>query len=141
MEFNATFLVSAISFIVFVLIMNAILYNPVIKIMEERQAFLDKNEQDTNEANSKAEEFNEKKNAELAKARAEAKNIVDSGVEKFRAENKLAIDNYSAEQKEKTENQKTELYNEMQGAKETLKQSSDDISKMITDKVLEVKNV
>lgn len=141
MEFNATFLVSAISFIVFVFIMNTVLYRPVIKIMEERQAFLDKNEKDTEDANRQAEEFATKKEAELAKARAEAKSIVDNGTEKFKAENKAALDNYSSEQKQLTEDKKSELYNEMTSAKETLKQSSDDISRMITDKILEVKNV
>lgn len=141
MEFNATFLVSAISFIVFVFIMNTVLYRPVIKIMEERQAFLDKNEKDTEDANRQAEEFATKKEAELAKARAEAKSIVDNGTEKFKAENKVALDNYSSEQKQLMEDKKSELYNEMTSAKETLKQSSDDISRMITDKILEVKNV
>lgn len=141
MEFNATFLVSAISFIVFVFIMNTVLYRPVIRIMEERQAFLDKNEKDTEDANRQAEEFATKKEAELAKARAEAKSIVDNGTEKFEAENKAALDKYSSEQKQLTEDKKSELYNEMTSAKETLKQSSDDISRMITDKILEVKNV
>ena len=141
MDFNATFLVSAISFIVFVFIMNTVLYRPVIRIMEERQAFLDKNEKDTEDANRQAEEFATKKEAELAKARAEAKSIVDNGTEKFKAENKAALDKYSSEQKQLTEDKKSELYNEMTSAKETLKQSSDDISRMITDKILEVKNV
>ena len=141
MEFNATFLVSAISFIVFVFIMNTVLYRPVIRIMEERQAFLDKNEKDTEDANRQAEEFATKKEAELAKARAEAKSIVDNGTEKFKAENKAALDKYSSDQKQLTEDKKSELYNEMTSAKETLKQSSDDISRMITDKILEVKNV
>ncbi|MGN0197171.1 MAG: ATP synthase F0 subunit B [Candidatus Gastranaerophilaceae bacterium] len=141
MEFNATFLVSAISFIVFVFIMNTVLYRPVIRIMEERQAFLDKNEKDTEDANRQAEEFATKKEAELAKARAEAKSIVDNSTEKFKAENKAALDKYSSEQKQLTEDKKSELYNEMTSAKETLKQSSDDISRMITDKILEVKNV
>lgn len=141
MEFNATFLVSAISFIVFVFIMNTVLYRPVIRIMEERQAFLDKNEKDTEDANRQAKEFATKKEAELAKARAEAKSIVDNGTEKFKAENKAALDKYSSEQKQLTEDKKSELYNEMTSAKETLKQSSDDISRMITDKILEVKNV
>lgn len=141
MEFNATFLVSAISFIVFVFIMNTVLYRPVIRIMEERQAFLDKNEKDTEDANRQAEEFATKKEAELAKARAEAKSIVDNGTEKFKTENKAALDKYSSEQKQLTEDKKSELYNEMTSAKETLKQSSDDISRMITDKILEVKNV
>ena len=37
MEFNATFIVSAISFIVFSIIMNAIFYKPLSKVVLERQ--------------------------------------------------------------------------------------------------------
>ena len=37
MEFNATFIVSVISFIIFTLLMNEILYKPVSKIVEERE--------------------------------------------------------------------------------------------------------
>ena len=42
MEFNATFLVSAISFIVFTFIMNAIFYKPLTSIIEERENFINK---------------------------------------------------------------------------------------------------
>ena len=46
-EFNATFLVAMISFVVFIIIMNAILYKPILSIIEERQAYIDKNNNDT----------------------------------------------------------------------------------------------
>ena len=34
MEFNATLLISSISFIIFVIIMNQILYKPILAIMQ-----------------------------------------------------------------------------------------------------------
>ena len=43
MEFDATFLIAVISFIVFVLLMNKIFYAPVLKIMQARQSFVEKN--------------------------------------------------------------------------------------------------
>ena len=48
MEINATILVSAISFIVFIFIMNKILYKPVLEIIEKRQNYIyaNKNESD-----------------------------------------------------------------------------------------------
>ena len=36
MEFNATFIITAISFIIFVFLMNTILYRPLEKIVDER---------------------------------------------------------------------------------------------------------
>ena len=73
MEFNATFFVSAISFIVFTLIMNKIFYNPLAKIMEERQKFIDAAVSDAKYSNDKADEIlkdrDEKLNSSLVKSR------------------------------------------------------------------------
>jgi F0F1-type ATP synthase membrane subunit b/b' len=43
MEFNGTFFVTIITFIVFVFLMNKILYAPILNIMEERKNFVDGN--------------------------------------------------------------------------------------------------
>ena len=40
MEFNATFFVTAISFIVFTFIMNKIFYTPLTKVIDEREEFI-----------------------------------------------------------------------------------------------------
>lgn len=141
MEFNATFLISALSFIVFVFIMNAIFYQPVIKIMEERKSFLDKNEQDAVKANANTEEIYEQKQKELSKARAEAKVLVDEGSEKFKSENRVVLENFSTEQKHKTSEEKNKLNDEAKNSQNELNQSSEDISKMITSKILGVENV
>ncbi|MGN0015267.1 MAG: hypothetical protein ACI37T_07620 [Candidatus Gastranaerophilaceae bacterium] len=141
MEFNATFLISALSFIVFVFIMNAIFYQPVIKIMEERKAFIDKNEQDTEKANINSEKISEQKQSELAKARAEAKVSVDDGSEKFKTENKVILENFSKEQKDRTEAEKNKLNDEAKIAQNELNQSSEDFSKIITSKILGAENV
>ena len=43
MEFNATFLATIISFVLFVILMNKILYAPILNIMEQRKSFIDGN--------------------------------------------------------------------------------------------------
>ena len=43
MEFNGTFLIAAISFIIFTLLMNKILYKPVSEIIEKRKLFFEEN--------------------------------------------------------------------------------------------------
>lgn len=141
MEFNATFLISALSFIVFVFIMNAIFYQPVMKIMEERNAFINKNEQDAMKANADSEEISKQKQNELSKVRAEAKVSVDEGSAKFKTENKAVIETFAADQKHKTETEKNKLNNEAINSQPELNQSSENISKMITNKILGVENV
>ena len=44
MEFNATFLATIISFLVFVFLMNKILYEPMGRIVAERKTFIDEND-------------------------------------------------------------------------------------------------
>lgn len=138
MEFNATFLVSAISFIVFVFIMNAILYKPVIKIMEEREAFLKSNFDEAEAARFETGKISDKKQSELAAARAEATSIVSDGTAKFKAENKTETDEFEKAQKSRIEEEKTVLKDEAENSKDSLNNGSSEISKIIVDKVLGV---
>ncbi len=57
MEFNATFIVSAISFIVFTIIMNAIFYKPIQKIVTERQKFIDENYEEAKKHKANSEKI------------------------------------------------------------------------------------
>ena len=43
LEFNATFIVAMLSFIVFITIMNAIFYKPILSVIEKRKDFIDSN--------------------------------------------------------------------------------------------------
>ncbi len=138
MEFNATFLVSAISFILFVFIMNAILYKPVIKVMEEREAFLKANSDEAEIARSSAKEFADKKQSELAAARKEATETVAEGTAKFKEENKNLIEEFEKSQKARAEEEKLMLKNEADNSKDDLSKGSAEISKIIVDKVLGV---
>ncbi len=141
MEFNATFLISAISFIIFVFIMNTIFYKPILRIMEERKAFIEKNEQKIADANNQSKELEEKKEREIQSARANAKATVDNGLERVKSENKEIMNNFTEEQKQRAENEKRELNKESINSKEELKEKSKNISRIITNKILEVENV
>lgn len=43
LEFNATFFIAMFSFVIFMMIMNAILYKPLERIVKERKDLIDKN--------------------------------------------------------------------------------------------------
>lgn len=74
MEFNATFLVSAISFILFTLIMNKIFYKPLEKVMAERQKFIDDAKTDALNSSSKADAILKDREDRLNKSTADSKN-------------------------------------------------------------------
>ena len=76
MEFNATFLVSFVSFIVFVLVMNQILYKPLDRIVRERKQFVDGNYNDANDATQKATALIKDRADRIAKAGSDARKVM-----------------------------------------------------------------
>lgn len=76
MEFNATFIVSAISFIVFVFIMNAIFYKPLQKTVDERQKFIDDTTEEAKRHREKSEAILKDKERKLEKTKHDAKKII-----------------------------------------------------------------
>jgi F0F1-type ATP synthase membrane subunit b/b' len=56
-EFNATFIVAMLSFAVFILIMNAIFYNPILNMMRTREEYINSNYEDSKKLEASAEEF------------------------------------------------------------------------------------
>ncbi len=134
MEFNATFLVSAISFLVFVFLMNKIFYAPLTNVIIEREKLVD----DTlNEAkNSKDEALNILKEREdkLNKAYNDSKKLISDSVE-----------NANLKSKEMTQKAKSDSVAEINKQKESLKQENDsldlnatvnDLAQTITAKIL-----
>ena len=76
MEFNATFLISAISFILFTLIMNKIFYKPLERVMDERQKFIDETKSDAEKSNLKAQAIINNREERLTKSAADSKKLV-----------------------------------------------------------------
>jgi len=76
MEFNATFIVAFVSFIVFTIIMNLILYKPLSKIVAERQKFIDDHYKEAKENTAKSEAILKDKERKLDKTKHEAKKII-----------------------------------------------------------------
>ena len=135
MEFNATFLITAISFITFTILMNVILYRPLEKIVEERKELIEKNYSDSESAKLETKSILEKKAQELAQAKAEAKDSVtsklkkdyDESAEKLR-EGKIKSVRYISEQKEK-------LKSESEMTEANLSENIKQYAQMIKDKL------
>ena len=115
MEINATILVSAISFIVFIFIMNKILYKPVLEIMEKRQNYIDANKNEADEHHKKAQQLLVDKAARVAEAQRTSRDIVASKADAIKEEKskvlndtKDSVTSYFSEQKQNLAHQKDE---------------------------------
>ena len=114
MEFNATFLITIISFITFTILMNVILYRPLERIVDERKKLIEKNYSDGESAKLEAKSILEKKANELAQAKADAKHSIDVNLKK----------DYD-ESSEKLREEKVKSVQYLSEQKDLLKQESD----------------
>lgn len=137
LEFDGTFLFALISFIIFVILMNLILYRPIVKIMDERQKFLDKNKDTALQSKQKAADILKNTENEILSAKLEASNILSETQNAIKAERNSAIKEKKDEIKEKTLSHSTFLQSQKDEAGNALKNEINDFVKMAVSKVLE----
>ncbi len=136
MEFNATFLASAISFIVFTLIMNKVLYKPLTDIIAKRQAYLDANDNASSENLSSAKSIKEDKEKKVASSKSEAKNMIFAQIDASKEEKAQKEVEKKQEISEKLESQKGELQNEKNQLSEQIKGNVEELSDAVMSKFL-----
>ena len=121
MEFNATFLVSAISFIVFTFVMNKIFYNPLGRVISERQKFLDETRNDALFSNNKAEAILKDRDDKLSKSVADAKKLVADKVNEANENSRTLTGKAKQKSMEEITSAKLSLHDEANQSKEELK--------------------
>ncbi len=136
MEFNATFLVSAISFIVFTFVMNKIFYNPLGRVISERQKFLDETRNDVLFSNNKAEAILKDRDDKLSKSVADAKKLVADKVNEANENSRTLTGKAKQKSMEEITSAKLSLHDEANQSKEELKNKVKDLAEVISSKVL-----
>ena len=136
MEFNGTFFAAIISFLVFVFVMNKMLYEPVRRIVNERNNFISGNYDSATENNSKADELSNQREEKISDAKDEARgkyNEILAGFKDKRTDIVKDAQNKSHEELEQAYDNLNNLSNE---AKESLKWKMTDLANDIVEKVL-----
>ena len=136
MEFDATFLIAAISFIVFVFIMNKIFYAPVLKIMRERQLYIEKNYDSAKENKQEISKQTLYRAEKLEETRSNARSIIAENSKKLKTERSKQISDYKEKSFKSINEEKDSLKNSALEAKEILKDNVVDIAKNISLKIL-----
>lgn len=85
-EFNATLIVAILSFVVFMFIMNAIFYRPILNIIRKREDYIDTNYKDAKDITKKAQEITDEYNEKLSNAKDEARHNVASRIDEIQKE-------------------------------------------------------
>ena len=136
MEINATILVSTVSFIVFIFVMNAILYKPVIEIIEKRQAYIDKNKQEADEHQKKAKALIEDRDSKIADAQRKSRDIVASKSDALKAEKAKVLADTKQTVSEYFNEQKENLAKQRKDCSENMKHDIADLANRLTTKLM-----
>ncbi len=136
MEFDATFIISAISFVIFVFIMNKIFYAPVLRIIRERQNFVDNNFTEANKTNLEVKSRKKIHDEKLEKTRDIARMEVATATKRFKQEGSRIISEYKADLYHNVSKEKENLKNSAIEANEVLKDNVVDIAKNISTLIL-----
>lgn len=135
MEFNATFLVSAVSFIIFTLIMNKLLYQPISDIIAKRQAFLDGNSVVAKKNLDESVALRDDKAKKVSTTRTEVKRMISEEVAKSKGQKAQKEKEKKSEMADKIAEQKQALANEKANATDRLSESLDELSESIISKL------
>lgn len=139
-EFNATFLVAMFSFVVFIMIMNAIFYRPVLNIMIKRDEYINSNHMQAKDFSDKAEQYTAQREKKLHatqdNCRQKIKDIVEETQELANEKTRAAKE----QSKAKIQSKKDILTREEQTLKNTVKSTVvSDLALSITTKLLGAK--
>ena len=136
MEFSATFLATIVSFIVFVFLMNKVLYAPILNVMEARKNFIADNLKTAEKNNAKSKKLAEKREEKLLEAKEDAKEAFQETIEEFKTQGDKVIADAQEIANDNVEQSKIELENISNEAKQSLKGSMVDLANDIVEKVI-----
>lgn len=141
LEFDGTFLFALISFIIFVALMNLILYRPITKVIEERGKLLNDNKDIVEKSQKKAQEAKEFHENEILNAKVEASNILSDTKNSLKMVMESAIKTRKEEINKKLFENNEILLNEKNEAQNILKDEIEQYVKMAVLKILEEENI
>ena len=136
LQLDGTFIVIAISFILFALIMNQIFYKPVSKIAQDREEYIDSNIENSKAARSKSVELLKDYEKTIAEAKKQAGTIVNSHTAEATAQKTEAVQSAVEKANEKVAQAKELITNETDEAKAGLKSEVVALAQLISSKVL-----
>lgn len=124
-EFNATFLVAMLSFVVFIMIMNAIFYRPILNIMRKRDEYINSNYNEAKELSEQAEKLDIKKAETIQQTQNEC-----------RTEIKNVVENAQGLASKNVQDARTEVKNEIQLKKDSLVRESEALEGVLKSSVV-----
>lgn len=136
MEFNATFIVATVSFLVFIFIMNKILYKPMQNIVQQRQEYINGNFEVVTSNKKRAQALIDDKNEKITSAQKQSKEIIMLKAQDSKQKKQDTLAGAKEDAINQIEQHKNSLESEKNNAKSVLKSDVIDIAQKITSKLM-----
>ena len=136
MEFNATFLVSIISFVIFVLIMNKIFYLPMANIVSKRENIIEENIDYAQKINADAENLLKKRDSLLLESESNSNQIISNKIAEYNKLSKQKIAEASDKSHTEIKTQKNILSEEYSSVTTELNSNVENLAGLISSKIL-----
>ena len=136
MEFNATFFVAVISFLVFTFVMSKIFYAPLERIVTERKGIVSKDYDDTKNFEMMSDELLKNREIRLSKADDEAGQLLSDKLSEADEKSKNAVELAGQKSVEAVMENSNRLKQEKESAEKSLQGDIVGLAELISSKVL-----
>jgi len=135
-DFNATLPLMAIQFILLTVVLTFVLYKPVAKVIDEREAYINGNLTTASEKLIKADELYSSYDEQLKEARISAQSIIAKSEKEAKDIVALEIDQARKDAAKLIEQTNKELESQKSLALQQLETQVDELSQLIKEKLL-----
>ena len=133
---DSTMWIQMANFIILIFVLNAILFKPILRVIERRKEYLHDLDEDVNSLNQSVDEKMADYEEKLRQARMGAMSEKNEIQQKASEEGKSILDDARSEISQIFDDFKEKVDKEMTGARKVLKDQAEKISVEISEKVL-----
>lgn len=137
LEFNATFFVAMFSFIIFMLIMNAVLYKPIARIQKERAELIENENKAAKIIEDKTNNLKQQQQDNIEKSKVLAKDNFNKKVSEYKERKETILSTAKDLAAKDIEIASAQLNGDEREAKLILKSQLNELASMIASKVLD----
>ena len=137
LEFNATFFVAMFSFIIFMLIMNAVLYKPIARIQKERAELIENENKAAKIIEDKTNNLKQQQQDNIEKSKVLAKDNFNKKVSEYKERKETILSTAKDLAAKDIEIANAQLNGDEREAKLILKSQLNELASMVASKVLD----
>ncbi len=136
LEFNATFFVAMFSFIIFMMIMNSVLYKTISRIQKERAELIEAENNATKITEEKTENLRQQQALAIEKSKSIARDNFNKKVSEYKEKKEIILDTAKNLAKKDLAIANAKLEGDEREAKVILKSQINELASAVASKVL-----